>query len=92
MYLVCLTSISQEPSAHLASLVPFQGTERISGMISDMSVPQGHQQTGPDAESSSVFTSGGAPWTRRGSDDEDHEVMSNDSDTTIEVPEVNTRQ
>jgi len=55
-------------------------------MISDVPVPQGHQETGPDAGSSSIFTSGGACKIREGSDNEDREVMSND--TTIQIPEV----
>jgi hypothetical protein len=81
-------SISQEPSAHLASLVPSQGTERTSGMISGISLPQGQQETGPDAESSSKFMSGEALWKRRRRDTNDPEVMSNGSDSTIEIPEV----
>jgi len=81
-------SISQEPTEQLASLVPYPGTERTPGIISGSSFPQGHQKTGPDAGSSSIFTSGGANWTRRGSKDEDPEVMSTDSDSTIEIPEV----
>jgi hypothetical protein len=88
MYFVFLMSISQDPFDHLASFVQSQGTNQISGNISGISLPQGHQETGPDAGSSSSFTSGDAPWTRRGSEDEDLEVMSNNSDTTIEVPEV----
>jgi hypothetical protein len=57
-------------------------------MILGTSVPQGHGETGPDAGSSSIFKSGGATWKRRESDDEDPEVMSNDSDTTIEIAAV----
>jgi hypothetical protein len=86
---ILFMSISQEPSTHLSHLFQTQETERTSGMISDTSVPQGHQETDPDAGSSSTITSGGATWTRRESGDEDMEVMSNDSDTTIEIPEVN---
>jgi hypothetical protein len=89
MYFVCLTSISQEQSAYLSRILQIQGTERTSGMISGTSAPQRHQETGPDARSSSNFTSGGATWTRRGSDTNDPEVMTNDSDTTTEIPEVN---
>jgi hypothetical protein len=81
-------SILQDPFENLASLVPSQGTERTSGMISGISLPQRQQETGPDTGSSSIFTSGGANWTQRGSDDEDLFVKSNDSDTTIEIPEV----
>jgi hypothetical protein len=81
-------SILQDPFDHLASLVQSQGTERTSGMISGILLPQQHQETGPDAGSSSIFTSGGATCRRRGSDSNDPEVMSNDSDTTTEVPEV----
>jgi len=79
-------SISQEPSAHLPRFVPSQGTERNSGTISGISLPQGHQETGPIAGSSRIFTSGNAPWTERGSDNKDSEVMSND--TTIQRLEV----
>jgi len=57
-------------------------------MISGSSLPKEHQETGPDTGSSSIFTSGGATCTQRGSDDEDLEVMSNDSDTSIDIPEV----
>jgi hypothetical protein len=68
--------------------VPFQGTERTSGMISGVSFPQGHQETGPDAGSSSIFTSRSALWSRRGSNNKDLEVMSNGTDTAIKIPEV----
>jgi hypothetical protein len=88
MYFFCLMSISQEPSAHLSRLLPPQGTERTSGMISGISLPEGHRETGPDAGSSSIITSAGITWTKRGSDDEDMEVMSNGSDTTNEISEV----
>jgi hypothetical protein len=57
-------------------------------MISGILLPQGYKETGPDAGSISIFTNGGASWARRGSDTNDPEVMSNDSDTTIEIPEV----
>jgi hypothetical protein len=87
MYFVCLMSISQEASAHLSRLLPTQGTERTARMISGTSVPQGHQDTGPNIGSSCIFKSGGATWTRQGSDEEDLEMMFNDSDTT-EIPEV----
>jgi hypothetical protein len=81
-------SISQDPFHHLASLVPSQETEWTSGMISGISLPQGHQETGTDTGNSSIFTIGDATFTRRRSDDEDLEVMSNNSDSTIEIPEV----
>jgi len=61
-------------------------------MISGTSVPEGHEETDPDARSSSIFTSGGATWTRRVSDDEDLEVLPNDYDTAFEITEVIIRQ
>jgi hypothetical protein len=55
-------------------------------MISGISFPQGHQETGPIAGRSRIFTIVSALWTRRGGDNEDREVMSND--TTIQISEV----
>jgi len=86
MYFVCLMSISQDPSQQLSRLVPSQGTERTSEISSDISVPQGHQETGPIAGRNRIFSSENAPWTPRGRDNEDREVMSND--TRIIIPEV----